>query len=89
LGDFRRRVKLKQFSTGEPHGFQCRDLFFGNGVGNFFRLELLVEIGADAEPVDSLNVFRRRSKTGATQKMKDLLLWSERRAHRDSFVGHY
>jgi hypothetical protein len=77
LGNFRGRVKLKEFTAAEPHRLQCRDLLFGRVVGNFFRLELFVEIGSDAEPRHFLNVFGRWSKAGPTQEMNDLLILAE------------
>jgi hypothetical protein len=89
LCHFRRRVKFKQFSTAQPHGFQCRDFLFSDVVGNFFRGELFVEIGAEAEPVNPSNLFWRRSKAGPIQEMEDFSLVAEWRARGYSLSQRY
>ena len=57
--------------------------------GIFFRRELFVEIGTEAEPVNPLNLFRRRSKADPIQEMEDFLLVAEWRAHGYSLSQRY
>ena len=70
-------IKVEQFSAVKPDGFQGRDLLFDDVIGDFFGLELRVQIDAHPDSVYPLNDFGCDTEARSIEKMDGFLFGSQ------------
>src|SRR5439155_16069140 len=83
---FGRRIELNELASAEPHGFEPSEFLFYQRIGNPLRAKLFIQIGANPEAVDFLDLFSRRPEARPIEEVNDLLLLVER--HRHEFTLH-